>query len=222
MPHLTRRTLGAASLGALAASCAPAPETGFPAPSSRQFPPGFLWGVATAAYQTEGSRDADGRGPSIWDVFPSNRIADASDAAIACDSYRRFAEDADLIAAAGLKAHRLSISWPRIVPDGASAERMYPSGWNGFNQAGIDHYARVVDALLARDIIPYVTLFHWDLPQALQVRGGWAARETAQRFADYASVVCAYLGDRVKHSSCSTKPPCIRSRDMCLAFTRRG
>lgn len=148
-----------------------------------------MWGVASAAFQTEGSLDADGRGRSVWDVFPRTRIADRSDASVACDSYRRFAEDAALIADAGLKAYRFSIAWPRIVPDGVGA----------VNEAGLDHYARVVDSLLERGIEPYATLFHWDLPQALQEQGGWAARETAHRFAEYAQIVVERLGDRLKH-----------------------
>lgn len=195
---ITRRTLGAAGLGALAASCAPASNFNFPAPRSRQFPQGFRWGVASAAYQTEGSRAADGRGASVWDVFPAEKIVDRSDASVACDSFRRYAEDADLIRAASLAMYRFSVSWPRIVQDGASAMRMMPAGWTAVNQAGLDHYSRMTDALLARGITPYVTLFHWDLPQALQERGGWAARDTAQRFADYAAVMSEHLGDRVK------------------------
>lgn len=196
---ITRRTLGAGALGVLAASCAPAPNFSFPAPRSRQFPQGFRWGVASAAYQTEGSREADGRGPSVWDVFPAEKIYDRSDASVACDSYRRYAEDADLIRAASLGMYRFSVAWPRIVPDGVSAMRMMPAGWTGVNQAGLDHYSRMTDALLERGITPYVTLFHWDLPQALQERGGWAARDTAQRFADYAALMSEALGDRVKH-----------------------
>lgn len=196
---ITRRTLGAGALGALAASCAPSTNFSFPAPRARQFPQGFRWGVASAAYQTEGSRDADGRGPSVWDAFPATRIVDGSDASIACDSYRRYAEDADLIRAASLGMYRFSVSWPRIVPDGVGAMRMMPAGWTGVNQAGIDHYSRMTDALIERGITPWVTLFHWDLPQALQERGGWAARDTAQRFADYAAVMSEALGDRVKH-----------------------
>lgn len=186
----TRRALALGLVGACAGGCAPQGASSFAAPASRQFPPDFLWGVASAAFQTEGGLDADGRGQSIWDAFPRDRIADRSDASVACDSYRRFGEDAALIADAGLKAHRFSIAWPRIVPDGESA---------GVNQAGLDHYARVIDTLLERGVTPYATLFHWDLPLRLQERGGWANRDTAQHFADYAAVVSETLGDRLKH-----------------------
>lgn len=156
---------------------------------SRQFPADFVWGVATSAFQIEGALDADGRGASIWDVFPRDRVADRSDASRTNDSYRRYEEDVALIADAGLRAYRFSIAWPRILPDGAGA----------VNQAGIDYYARLIDALLARGIAPYATLFHWDLPLLLQQQGGWSSRETALRFADYARVVAERLGDRAKH-----------------------
>jgi beta-glucosidase len=153
------------------------------------FPPGFTWGAATAAYQIEGATDADGRGPSVWDTFSHTpgkvRGGDTGD--IACDSYRRYREDADLLRSLGLSGYRFSISWPRILPDGAGP----------VNQAGLDYYKELVDALGERGIAPAATLFHWDLPQALQDRGGWAARDTALRFADYATVVGEALGDRV-------------------------
>jgi len=153
------------------------------------FPAGFTWGAATAAYQIEGAPDADGKGPSIWDTFSHTpgkvRGGDTGD--IACDSYRRYREDADLISSLGLTAYRFSISWPRVFPDGAGK----------VNQAGLDHYRALLDALGERGIAAAATLFHWDLPQGLQDRGGWAARETALRFADYAGVVGEALGDRV-------------------------
>ncbi|MGE0743014.1 MAG: GH1 family beta-glucosidase [Hyphomonadaceae bacterium] len=158
-------------------------------PASRQFPSDFLWGAASSAFQVEGALDADGRGQSIWDVFPRAKIHDGSDASMAADSYRRYADDVALLAEAGLGAYRFSIGWPRIVPAGAGAH----------NPAGIDYYARLVDALLERGVTPYATLFHWDLPQALQERGGWAARATAERFAEYAGIVGEALGDRLKH-----------------------
>jgi beta-glucosidase len=165
------------------------PKREMPAPRERRFPSDFIWGVATSAYQIEGALDADGRTPSIWDVFARERIHDGSDAATANDSYHRYEEDVALIANAGLNAYRFSIAWPRIVPDGAGA----------VNEAGVDYYKRLVDALLARGVTPYATLFHWDLPLALQGRGGWAARETAQRFGEYAAIVGERLGDRLKH-----------------------
>ena len=154
------------------------------------FPAGFTWGAATAAYQIEGAPDVDGRGPSVWDTFSHTpgkvRGGDTGD--IACDSYHRYPEDADLLRSLGLMDYRFSISWPRIIPDGAGP----------VNQAGLDYYKRLLDALGERGITPAATLFHWDTPQALQDRGGWSARDTALRLADYAAVVGEALGDRVK------------------------
>src|ERR1700679_3042058 len=154
------------------------------------FPPGFTGGAATAASQIEGAPDVDGRGPSVWDTFshtPGNvRGGDTGD--IACDSYHRYPEDADLLRSLELMNYRFSISWPRIIPDGAGQ----------VNQAGLDYYKRLLDALGERGITPAATLFHWDTPQALQDRGGWSNRDTALRLADYAAVVGAALGDRVK------------------------
>ena len=156
---------------------------------SLAFPPSFTWGAATAAYQIEGATGADGRGPSVWDTFARTpgkvRGGDTGD--IACDSYHRYAEDADLLRSLGLRAYRFSVSWPRV----------FPAGGGQLNQAGLDYYKRLLDALNERGITPAATLFHWDLPQALQDRGGWAARDTAFRFADYAAAVAGALGDRV-------------------------
>jgi beta-glucosidase len=153
------------------------------------FPPGFTWGAATAAYQIEGATNADGRGPSVWDTFSATpgkvRGGDTGD--VACDSYHRYPEDADLVRSLGLSAYRFSISWPRV----------FPAGDGQLNQAGLDYYKRVLDALAERGIASAATLFHWDLPQVLQDRGGWAERDTAFRFADYAATVAAALGDRV-------------------------
>jgi beta-glucosidase len=160
-----------------------------PALQSRQFPTDFIWGAASSAFQIEGALNEDGRGASIWDVFPREAVADGSDGSAANDSYHRYGEDVALIADAGLKAYRFSIAWPRIVPDGAGA----------VNQAGVDYYARLVDAVLARGVTPYATLFHWDLPLALQQQGGWENRQTAERFRDYAVLVAERLGDRLKH-----------------------
>ncbi len=153
------------------------------------FPAGFTWGAATAAYQIEGAADADGKGPSVWDTFSHTpgkvRGGDTGD--IACDSYRRYREDADLLAALGLGAYRFSVSWPRILPAGSGT----------VNQAGLDYYRALLDALGERGIAAAATLYHWDLPQALQDAGGWPSREVALRFADYAAVVGEALGDRV-------------------------
>jgi beta-glucosidase len=153
------------------------------------FPAGFTWGAATAAYQIEGAVDADGRGPSVWDTFSRTpgkvRGGDTGD--IACDSYHRYPEDADLLRSLGLSGYRFSISWPRIFPDGAGK----------LNQAGLDYYKSLLDTLDERGISAAATLFHWDLPQALQDHGGWGSRDTAYRFADYASCVAEVLGDRI-------------------------
>jgi len=154
------------------------------------FPAGFTWGAATAAYQIEGAVNADGRGLSVWDTFSHTpgkvRGGDTGD--IACDSYHRYSEDADLLKSLGLSSYRFSISWPRIFPEGAGK----------LNQAGLDYYKRLLDSLAERGIGGAATLFHWDLPQALQDQGGWASREVALRFADYAAVVSEALGDRVQ------------------------
>jgi beta-glucosidase len=160
-----------------------------PSEQALAFPAGFTWGAATAAYQIEGATDADGRGVSVWDTFSRTpgkvRGGDTGD--IACDSYRRYPEDAELIGSLGLSSYRFSISWPRIFPDGAGR----------LNQAGLDHYKALLDALAERGISGAATLFHWDLPQALQDQGGWASRDIALRFADYAAAVGEALGDRV-------------------------
>ncbi|WP_354639385.1 GH1 family beta-glucosidase [Kitasatospora camelliae] len=163
-------------------------------------PDDFLWGAATAAYQIEGSADADGRAPSIWDTFshtPGN--VDGGDTGdTACDHYRRWPEDLGLMRTLGLDAYRFSIAWPRVVPlaDGR------------VNPAGLDFYDRLVDALLDAGIRPFPTLYHWDLPQAQQDRGGWPERATAERFAEYAAQVAARLGDRVTDWATLNEPLC--------------
>ena len=153
------------------------------------FPPGFLWGAATAAYQIEGAPAEDGKGRSIWDTFSHQpgRTAHGDTGDIACDDYHRVGEDIALVAGLNAGAYRFSISWPRIQPDGRGSA----------NPAGLAHYSRLVDTLLERGITPMVTLYHWDLPQALQDKGGWAARDSAELFADYAGIVAGALGDRV-------------------------
>lgn len=159
-----------------------------PCPRHR-FPDDFVWGVATSSFQIEGAAQADGKGASIWDEFcrQPGVIADGSNGDVACDHYHRLESDLDLIAGLGVDAYRFSMSWPRVQPDGQGA----------FNEAGLAFYERLVDGLLARGIKPYLTLNHWDLPQALQVRGGWAERDTVHRFVAYARHVAARLGDRV-------------------------
>jgi beta-glucosidase len=148
----------------------------------------FTWGVATAAFQIEGSPDADGKGPSIWDTFSHTpgKIADGTNADIATDSYRRFPEDIGLVHSLGFDAYRFSVSWPRIMPDGRTV-----------NQKGLDHYKRVVESSLGAGIEPWVTLYHWDLPQALEDEGGWTNRDIVQWYSDYVTVVGESLGDLV-------------------------
>lgn len=158
--------------------------------TSLAFPAGFLWGAATAAYQIEGSTRADGRGESIWDVFVRKGGSFNGDTAdIAADFYNRYPEDLRMLRQDyGLTGLRFSVAWPRIVPAG-SGER---------NEPGLAHYDRMVDRMMELGISPLCTLYHWDLPQALQERGGWLNRDTAKHFADYAAIVTARLGDRVK------------------------
>ena len=153
------------------------------------FPKDFLWGASTAAYQIEGAIHADGRGPCVWDTFTdAGRIQDGSSAAIACDHYHRWPEDVALMKAAGFNAYRFSIAWPRIVPAGTGA----------VNAKGLDFYDRLVDGILAAGIRPMACLYHWDLPQPLEDKGGWQGREVIGPFADYARIVTARLADRVK------------------------
>jgi beta-glucosidase len=155
-----------------------------------RFPAGFLWGAATADYQIEGARDEDGKGAGIWDVFcrVPGMIANGDRGDIACDHYHRWPEDVDLMAELGLTAYRFGISWPRVFPEGGGE----------LNEAGLDFYDALVDALLERGVRPLATLYHWNLPQALQERGGWGERETVERFAAFAAAVAKRLGDRVE------------------------
>lgn len=153
------------------------------------FPPDFLWGAATAAYQIEGAHDRDGKGESIWDRFTHTpgKVKDGATGDVACDHYRRFAEDVALMRELKLNAYRFSIAWSRIQPEGKGRP----------NEQGLDFYARLLEALHAAGITPLATLYHWDLPQALQDQGGWPHRDTALRFADYAALVGKHLGDRL-------------------------
>ncbi len=163
-----------------------------------QFPADFAWGAATAAYQIEGAVNEDGRGPSIWDTFAHTpgRTLNGETGDVACDHYHRYPQDIGLMQELGLKAYRFSIAWPRILPTGRGQ----------INQAGLDFYDRLVDSLLAAGIDPYVTLYHWDLPQPLQDQGGWLSRETCKAFAEYAQVVAEHLGDRVHHWMTHNEP----------------
>ena len=153
------------------------------------FPNEFVWGAATAAYQIEGATEADGRGESIWDRFSHTpgRVANGDTGDRACEHYYRWREDLDVMSSLGLQAYRFSISWPRIQPDGRGP----------VNRKGIDFYRRLTEGLLERGIAPLATLYHWDLPQALQDEGGWASREVADRFEVYAELVFEHLGDLV-------------------------
>jgi beta-glucosidase len=155
-----------------------------------RFPPGFAFGVASSAYQIEGATGEDGRGESIWDRFCRlpGRVANGETGDVACDHYHRYAEDLDLMASIGVRLYRFSIAWPRLIPDGKGKP----------NPAGIDFYRRLCEGLRERGIAPMATLYHWDLPQAVQDEGGWAARDTAFRFAEYADAAYDALGDLVE------------------------
>ncbi|MDX3190932.1 GH1 family beta-glucosidase [Streptomyces sp. MN03-5084-2B] len=163
------------------------------------FPTGFLWGAATASYQVEGAVSEGGRGPSVWDTFAATegKVLGGATGAVACDHYHRYPEDVGLLAGLGLNAYRFSVAWPRVMPDGRTT-----------SAAGLAFYDRLVDELLSQDVVPVLTLYHWDLPQALEDAGGWPLRDTAERFADYAAVVHAALGDRVNQWTTVNEPFC--------------
>ncbi|WP_114908176.1 GH1 family beta-glucosidase [Ornithinimicrobium murale] len=163
------------------------------------FPDGFLWGSATAAYQVEGAAWEDGRGASIWDTYARTpgKVHEGHNGDVACDHYHRYAEDVALMEKLNLGAYRFSVSMARVMPDGRAV-----------NQAGLDFYRRLTDELLARDVVPWLTLYHWDLPQALQEAGGWPSRDTAYRFTDYAAAVHDALGDRIRFWTTLNEPWC--------------
>jgi beta-glucosidase len=165
------------------------------------FPDGFLWGATTAAYQVEGAVVEDGRGPSIWDFFShtSGKTFNGDTGDIACDQYHRLDIDLDLMAELEMSLHRFSVSWSRVLPAGKGT----------VNQKGIDYYERMIDGLLSRGIQPMLTLYHWDLPQALQEKGGWANRDSASYFADYAGLINRRLGDRVAFWNTLNEPWCV-------------
>ncbi|MBA5689564.1 GH1 family beta-glucosidase [Rugamonas apoptosis] len=164
------------------------------------FPADFTWGVATSAFQIEGAWDEDGKGPSIWDTFchQGGNIIDGSTGDVACDHYHRYREDVDLISSLNVDAYRFSMAWSRVQPDGRGA----------WNEAGFDFYDRLLDALKEKGIGAHLTLYHWDLPQALQDHGGWLNRDTACRFADYAAEVARRFGDRVDAIATHNEPWC--------------
>jgi beta-glucosidase len=157
--------------------------------TAARFPDGFLWGMATASYQVEGAWNVDGKGESIWDRFAHTpgKVKGAATGDIACDHYHRYREDLAIMKQLHLKTYRFSISWPRIQPSGTGAP----------NAAGLDHYSRFVDAVLEAGLRPFCTLYHWDLPQGLEDRGGWPNRDLAGYFADYAGILAKHLGDRI-------------------------
>ena len=167
------------------------------------FPKGFYWGTATAAYQIEGAWNEDGKGESIWDRFSHTpgKIKDGTNADVACDHYHRYREDVALMRSMHLNSYRFSVSWPRIQPKGTGKP----------NPKGLDFYNRLVDALLEARIRPLLTLYHWDLPQALEDAGGWPNRDTANRFADYAEIVARALGDRVQYWTLLNEPAAFTS-----------
>src|SRR5262249_12695548 len=196
--QITRRDLGTAA-GSIALGLAASPtataqgqatQTNFAQYSAPRFPDGFYWGVATASYQIEGAWNEDGKGPSIWDTFAHipGKIKNGDTGDVAIDHYHRYKEDVQVMKDIGVNAYRFSVSWPRIFPQGTST----------LNSKGIDFYDRLVDELRAAGIEPFATLYHWDLPQALQDKyGGWQSAETSKAFGDYAGYVAKSLGDRV-------------------------
>ncbi|HEU4600420.1 MAG TPA: family 1 glycosylhydrolase, partial [Steroidobacteraceae bacterium] len=194
MTNITRRELAqilasAAAAGAVGSVPQIATAAVTPTPKQRAFPSDLLWGCATASYQIEGAANEDGRAPSVWDTFSHTpgKVAGGDTGDVACDSYHRYKEDVQLLKNLGVKGYRMSISWSRV----------FPSGKGKPNPKGLDYYDRGIDELLTNGIQPYVTLFHWDLPQALP--GGWRSRDTAKAYADYAAFMSKRLSDRVHH-----------------------
>ncbi|MBW4436765.1 MAG: beta-glucosidase [Pleurocapsa minor GSE-CHR-MK-17-07R] len=166
-----------------------------------KFPDGFLWGSATSSYQIEGAVATDGRLPSIWDTFSHTpgRVLNGDTGDIANRHYELFRDDVAMMADLGLQAYRFSIAWPRVFPQGVGP----------LNEKGLAFYDSLVDALLEKNIEPMITLYHWDLPQALQETGGWQSRDTVHAFADYAALIAETLGDRVKHIATHNEPWCV-------------
>ena len=171
--------------------------------SKNPFPKDFIWGVSTSAYQNEGAVLADGKGPSIWDAFCKRKDAiwKGYNGDIACDHYHRYREDVALMKKLGVKAHRFSVSWPRVMPKGSGK----------VNPKGLDFYNRLIDEMLKAGIEPHLTLYHWDLPLALSDKGGWHNRDVAGWFADYTQVAVNAFSDRVKHWYPVNEPQCIIS-----------
>jgi beta-glucosidase len=193
---ISRRRLLAASFGSLALGQSLRANPAFNEEAA--FPADFVWGASTSSYQIEGAVDADGRGKSIWDVFSHTpgKVIGGDTGDVACDHYHRWRDDIELLARGGFTAYRFSTAWPRILPAGAG----------DVEPRGLDFYDRLVDGLIARGITPWLCLYHWDLPQALQDRGGWLNRDISEKFADYARVVAKRLADRVKHWATFNEP----------------
>ncbi|MFE4171309.1 GH1 family beta-glucosidase [Streptomyces sp. NPDC056909] len=182
------------------ATSAPIPGRALDPAAPLSFPPGFLWGTATAAYQIEGAAQEDGRTPSIWDVYSRTpgRVRNGDTGDVATDHYHRWPEDIEIMSGLGVGAYRFSVSWPRVQPTGSGPA----------SEKGLDFYRRLADGLLEKGIEPVVTLYHWDLPQHLEEAGGWPERDTAHRFAEYAGIVADALGDRVRTWTTLNEPWC--------------
>src|SRR3989475_343682 len=193
---MPRRGLLAAAVGLIAAGRVPRSRTA--AADDGAFPADFVWGASTASYQIEGAVDEDGRGKSIWDVFSHTpgRVKNGDTGDIACDHYHRWRDDIDLLARGNFSAYRFSTAWSRILPSGGGA----------VEQRGVEFGERLVDGLIATGVGPWLCLYHWDLPQALQEKGGWLNRDTSATFADYARVVARRIGARVKHWAIFNEP----------------
>lgn len=195
---LPRRRLLTAAVGFFASGGVLRSSIATAAVDDGAFPADFVWGASTSSYQIEGAVNEDGRGKSIWDTFSHTpgRVRNGDTGDIACDHYHRWREDIDLLSRANFSAYRFSTAWARILPTGAGA----------VEQRGLDFYERLVDLLVAKGITPWLCLYHWDLPQALQENGGWLGRDTSAKFADYARIVAKRLGDRVKHWATLNEP----------------
>ena len=196
MSIVPRRGLLAAAVGLFASAKFLRSTT--TAADDAAFPADFVWGASTSSYQIEGAVDEDGRGKSIWDVFSHTpgRVKNGDTGDTACDHYHRWRDDIDLLSGGNFSAYRFSTAWPRILPSGSGA----------IEGRGLDFYERLVDGLIAKGIAPWLCLYHWDLPQALQEKGGWLNRDTSAKFADYARVVAQRLGDRVRHWAIFNEP----------------
>ncbi|HXJ21901.1 MAG TPA: GH1 family beta-glucosidase [Polyangia bacterium] len=201
MSGLSRRHFLGASAGTLALATAAKAAAKAGAKGGGPFPKDFLWGVAMSAYQVEGAAYADGKGQSVWDVFCKKKgaVFEGDTGDVACDHYNRFKEDVALMKALGVKSYRLSISWPRVLPDGIGAS----------NPKGLDFYSRLLDEVLKAGIEPMCTIFHWDYPQALYKKGGWLNRDSADWFAEYTSLLADKFSDRVKLWATQNEPQCF-------------